>query len=40
LLDPIILKNVKNPIVILNAGVYKDEIKSDILNINSSTVFV
>jgi 2-polyprenyl-3-methyl-5-hydroxy-6-metoxy-1,4-benzoquinol methylase len=38
--SPIILKNVKNPIVILNAGVYKDEIKSDILNINSSTVFV
>jgi hypothetical protein len=31
----------KNPVVILKAGVYNDEIKKDILtNINSKTIFL
>ncbi len=38
--SPVILKNVENPIVILKAGVYSNEIKTDILtNINSKTLF-
>jgi hypothetical protein len=38
--SPSILREVKNPIVILKAGVYNQEIKADILgNINSSVVF-
>ena len=37
---PKILKDVKNPIVVLKAGVYNNEIKKDIIeNINSSTTF-
>jgi hypothetical protein len=37
---PKILHDVKNPIVILKAGVYNNEIKKDIIeNINSSVVF-
>lgn len=36
--SPKILEDVENPVVILKAGVYNDEIKKDILeNINSST---
>jgi len=39
--SPKILKEVSDPIVILNAGVYNNEIKSDIIdNINSSTIFI
>ncbi|TSA58519.1 MAG: methyltransferase domain-containing protein [Methylophilaceae bacterium] len=35
------LREVKNPIVILKAGVYSDEIKSDIIrNINPETIFL
>lgn len=38
--SPNLLKDVKNPIVILKAGVYNNEIKKDIIeNINSSTEF-
>lgn len=38
--SPIILAEVKNPVVILKAGVYNTEIKNDILkNINNSTIF-
>ncbi|WP_435219082.1 class I SAM-dependent methyltransferase [Luminiphilus sp. nBUS_07] len=38
--SPQALREVSNPIVILKAGVYNDEIKKDILgNINKSTVF-
>ncbi len=38
--SPKVLADVKDPIVILKAGVYNDEIKKDILeNINKSTVF-
>ncbi len=39
--SPSVLREVKNPIVILKAGVYNEEIKADILcNINSSVVFL
>ena len=39
--SPAILSEVKDPIVILKAGVYNKEIKNDILNnINSTTVFL
>ena len=39
--SPQILSTFKNPIVILKAGVYTDEIKKDILkNINSKTTFI
>lgn len=38
--SPMILKNVKDPIVIINAGVYNQEIKNDILDINNSAIFV
>ena len=39
--SPKILKNNKNPTVILRAGVYNEEIKKDIIsNINSDTVFI
>jgi SAM-dependent methyltransferase len=38
--SPACLKNVEDPIVILKAGVYNNEIKTDILkNINSKTMF-
>jgi hypothetical protein len=38
--SPKILSDVKNPIVILKAGAYNDEIKDDILsNINKDTTF-
>ena len=38
--SPKILSDVKNPIVILKAGAYNDEIKDDILsNINKDTIF-
>ena len=38
--SPKVLVDVKDPIVVLKAGVYNDEIKKDILdNINKSTVF-
>lgn len=40
-LDPIILKNESKPLVILNAGIYNNEIKNQIINsINSNTEFV
>ena len=39
--SPKILKDRKNPTVILRAGVYNEEIKKDILtNINSDTIFI
>jgi hypothetical protein len=39
--SPKILSNYESPIVILRAGVYNDEIKTDILNnINSNTIFI
>ena len=39
--SPKILKNKKNPTVILRAGVYNEEIKKDIIsNINSDTIFI
>jgi len=39
--SPKVLADVENPIVILKAGVYNDEIKKDILdNINKSTIFL
>ena len=39
--SPLILKNEKEPIVILKAGIYNAEIKKQILtNINSKTVFI
>ena len=39
--SPNILKDIKNPIVILKAGFYNEEIKKDILsNINASTIFL
>ena len=39
--SPKILSKYKNPYVILRVGVYKDEIKEDILkNINSDTKFI
>lgn len=39
--SPKILKDVENPIVILRAGVYNDEIQKDILeNINPNTTFL
>ena len=39
--SPRILAEVKDPIVILKAGVYNDEIKKDIVdNINKSTIFL
>jgi len=38
--SPTILNEVSNPVVILKAGVYNEEIKSDILgNINAQTIF-
>jgi hypothetical protein len=40
-LSPRVLSDVDRPIVILKAGVYSEEIKSDILdNINKSTMFL
>ena len=39
--SPKILKNVENPLVVLKAAMYTDEIKNDILqNINSNTRFI
>ncbi len=39
--SPHILKNIKNPVVLLKAGQYTDEIKNDIIeNINSETRFI
>jgi len=39
--SPNILGNYKNPIVILKAGAYDDEIRKDIINnINKNTVFI
>jgi 2-polyprenyl-3-methyl-5-hydroxy-6-metoxy-1,4-benzoquinol methylase len=38
--SPLILKDINNPIIILNAGVYNQEIKNDILDINNSAIFV
>ena len=39
--SPNLLKNISNPLVILKAGTYNDEIKEDILkNINSNTDFI
>jgi SAM-dependent methyltransferase len=39
--SPKILEDISNPVVILSAGVYNDEIKKDIIdNINSLTIFI
>lgn len=39
--SPKILKDIYNPVVVLNAGVYNNEIKKDIIyNINSSSIFI
>jgi SAM-dependent methyltransferase len=39
--SPAILKNIENPVVILKAGVYNEEIKADIFkNINSNVTFL
>jgi hypothetical protein len=39
--SPSILSEYKNPVVILKASIYNDEIKKDILeNINNSTIFI
>lgn len=39
--SPKVLKEYKNPIVILRAGIYNDEIKEDILqNINNNVIFI
>ena len=38
--SPEVLRGIDNPTVILRAGVYTDEIKNQILNINSTTRFV
>jgi SAM-dependent methyltransferase len=39
--SPKILKDICNPVVVLNAGVYNNEIKKDIIdNINSSSIFI
>jgi len=39
--SPKILKNIKNPIVILKTGIYDEEIKNDIItNINKNTIFI
>jgi hypothetical protein len=39
--NPKVLENIENPMVILKAGVYNQEIKNDILsNINSGCVFI
>ena len=38
--SPTVLSKQKNPIVILKAGVYNEEIRADILeNINSTAIF-
>jgi len=38
--SPKILADVENPVIILKAGVYNDEIKKDIVeNINKKTLF-
>lgn len=37
---PNILSNYKEPIVVLRAGIYSEEIKKTILNINNSTIFI
>jgi len=40
-LSPQVLLNVRDPMVILKAGVYNDEIKNDIINnINNNTTFI
>ena len=39
--SPSVLKNIENPVVILKAGVYTEEIKKDIIeNINATTIFI
>ena len=39
--SPTILSSYENPVVILKAGLYNEEIKEDILkNINSKTIFI
>lgn len=39
--SPIILKDIDNPVIILKAGTYNEEIKKDIIeNINSSSIFI
>jgi hypothetical protein len=37
--SPIILSSISNPVVILKAGIYNEEIKTNILNINKDTEF-
>jgi hypothetical protein len=38
--SPEVLKNIPSPVVILRAGVYNEEIKLQLLNINSSIIFI
>jgi hypothetical protein len=38
--SPSLLKNIENPSVVLAAGVYTNEIKKQLLEINSNTNFV
>lgn len=38
--SPEVLRDIDSPTVILRAGVYTEEIKDQILNINSTTRFV
>ena len=39
--SPKVLKNIKNPLVILKAGLYNEEIKNDIINnINPNVIFI
>ena len=37
--SPQILKNIDKPIVVLRTGIYDNEIKEKILQINSSSIF-
>jgi len=38
--SPEVLRDIDNPIVVLRAGVYSDEIKSQIMKINSSSIII
>lgn len=38
--SPEVLRDIISPVVILRAGVYSEEIKSQLLNINSSVIFI
>jgi hypothetical protein len=39
--DPLILKDIQQPVIILRAGPYNEEIKKQILNeINANSIFI